>query len=212
MDLKQQVLDKSQELFMRYGIKSITMDDIARELGISKKTLYQVVENKSDLIEQIFQRRIEEEKMDMAHIRDMSEDAVEEILGIANYVIQKLRQLPPAAMYDLQKYYRGTWKQMQSLHQRYIYKLIRDNLERGIRPGVYRSGIDPDIIAKLYVGKTSLVADEDMFPLKDYNIAELFRQYMYYHIRGVASPKGLKLLEIHRPEEFGRAAEEEHSS
>ena len=204
-ELKQQVLDKSKSLFMRYGIKSVTMDDIAREMGISKKTLYQVVENKSDLIEQIFQCHIEEEKRDIDQICEEAGDAVEEMLRIADYVLRKLREMPPAAMYDLRKYYRGTWKQVEALHQRYIYQLIRDNLERGMAQGVYRRSLDPDIIAKIYVGKASLVADEETFPLSDYNIAELFQQYIYYHIHGIASPKGLKLLEAHQTVEGGRS-------
>ncbi len=204
-ELKQQVLDKSKSLFMRYGIKSVTMDDIAREMGISKKTLYQVVENKSDLIEQIFQCHIEEEKKDIDHICQEAGDAVEEMLRIADYVLRKLREMPPAAVYDLRKYYRGTWKQVEALHQRYIYQLIRDNLERGMAQGVYRGTLNPDIIAKLYVGKASLVTDEETFPLSDYNIAELFQQYIDYHIHGIASPRGLKLLEAHQSVEGSRS-------
>lgn len=204
-ELKQQVLDKSKSLFMRYGIKSVTMDDIAREMGISKKTLYQVVENKSDLIERIFQCYIEEEKKDIDQICEEAGDAVEEMLRIADYVLRKLREMPPAAVYDLRKYYRGTWKQVEALHQRYIYQLIRDNLERGMAQGVYRGTLNPDIIAKVYVGKASLVTDEETFPLSDYNIAELFQQYIDYHIHGIASPRGLKLLEAHQSVEGSRS-------
>ncbi len=208
-EVKQQILDKSEELFMRYGIKSVTMDDIARELGISKKTLYQYVANKTELIEQIFHQRIEREKKQMARIRDISADAVEEILKIADYVIAELRQLSPTTMYDLQKYYRGTWCQMDALHQSHVYQLIRDNIERGMEQGVYRHDLDPDIIAKLYVGKTSLVADDELFPLREYNIEELFKQYIHYHIHGIASPKGLRLLEQHLGEAGGATAGEQ---
>lgn len=204
-DVKKQILDKSEELFMRYGIKSVTMDDIARELGISKKTLYQSVENKTELIEQIFHQRIEREKRRMAEIRESSADAVEEILKIADYVIAELRQLSPTTMYDLQKYYRGTWCQMDALHQSHVYQLIRDNIERGMEQGVYRHDLDPDIIAKLYVGKTSLVADDELFPLREYNIEALFKQYIHYHIHGIASPKGLGLLEQHQGKMDGQA-------
>lgn len=197
MEVKQQILTKSEELFMRYGIKSITMDDIARELGISKKTLYQYVENKSDLISQIFQQKIASEKQCMADIRQAATDAVDEILRIARYVIQELRQMSPTTMYDLRKYYRSTWRQMEALHQRHIYQLIRENLERGQAEGLYRSNIDVDIIAKLYVAKTSIVVDEDLFPTQQYNIEKLFAEYMMYHIHGIASAKGLAVLAMH---------------
>lgn len=182
---------------MRYGIKSVTMDDIAREMGISKKTLYQYVENKSDLIGQIFQEKIKNEKQCMADIREAATDAVDEILRIARYVIQELRQMSPTVMYDLRKYYRDTWRQMEALHQRHIYQLIRENLERGQAEGLYRENIDVDIIAKLYVAKTPLVVDEDIFPTREYNVEKLFEEYMMYHIHGIASAEGLALLALH---------------
>lgn len=186
---------------MRYGIKSITMDDIARDMGISKKTLYQYVENKTGLIEQIFEQHIEEEKKVIECIRQNAADAIDEILGIARYVVGKLRELSPTVAYDLQKYYCNTWKQMEALHQRHVYAIIKENLERGIRQGVYRSNLNPDIIAKLYVGKTSLVADEEMFPVREYNIQQLYWEYINYHIRGIASAEGQRLLEKYKAAE-----------
>ena len=201
MDLKQQILTKTAALFMRYGLKSITMDDIARELGISKKTLYQYVDNKTDLIEQIFRQRFDMEKVIMQQIQEQSLDAIDEILKIARYVIEELRQISPTTLYDLQKYYRSTWKLMEATHQEHIYNLIRGNLIRGMKDGNYRTNINPDIIAKLYVGKTSLVVDEDLFPVSEYNSGDLFTEYIYYHIHGVASPSGLQLLEQHLEKE-----------
>ncbi|MCB0585871.1 MAG: TetR/AcrR family transcriptional regulator [Phaeodactylibacter sp.] len=198
MELKQHILNKSYELFMRYGIKSVTMDDIARELGMSKKTLYQYVDNKSDLIEQIFRQHVEEEKRAIERIRSSSADAVDEILKIARYVLEKLRELSPTTVYDLQKYYRNIWKQMDTLHQRHVYTIIRENLERGIRQGVYRSGLNPDIIAKLCVAKTSLAADEEMFPVREYDIKTLYWEYIDYHIHGIASAEGQRLMEKYK--------------
>lgn len=182
---------------MRYGIKSITMDDLSRELGISKKTLYQYIDNKNDLINELFKCRLDEEKVMMEGFQKAATDAIDEILQLARYIIRKLRQLSPTVVYDLQKYYRTTWKEMEALHQKHVYQMIKDNLERGMEQGIYRSEINPDIVAKLYVGKTSLVADEDLFPLRDYDISELFREYMLYHIHGIANEKGKKLLSQH---------------
>ncbi|MEN0003486.1 MAG: TetR/AcrR family transcriptional regulator [Bacteroidota bacterium] len=197
MEVKQQLIQTAHALFMRYGIKSVSMDDIARELGISKKTIYQYVDNKTDLIEQIFRSEIEDDKCMMELIKTQANDAIEEIVKIARFAIKKLRQLSPTTVYDLQKYYLNTWKAMEALHQRHMYQLMRENIELGIRQGVYRQGINPDIIAKLYVAKTSLVADEELFPLGQYNLEELFKEYILYHMHGVASEKGLKILNAH---------------
>lgn len=200
MDSKQQIISKAADLFMRYGIKSVTMDDIARELGISKKTLYEHVSNKSDLIEQIFEQKITEEKEMMTQFRVTSSDAIEEILNITKFVLKTLRHLSPTTVYDLQKYYRSTWKLMESLHCNHYYDLIRDNLERGIAQGVYRDNLNPDIVAKLYVGSSDLVTNDQWFPVRDYRVDDLFIQHMNYHLHGIASAKGLNLLEQHMPE------------
>jgi AcrR family transcriptional regulator len=194
MELKQHILKKAFNLFMRYGIKSITMDDLSRDLGISKKTLYQYVENKADLIEQLFQQHIEEEKRIMAHIQRESVDAIDELLKIARYVMQKLHELSPTTVLDLQKYYPNTWREMEALHQRHVFAIIKQNMERGIREGVYRADMQLDIIAKLYVGKSMLVTDGSLFPASEYDISRLYREYINYHLHGIASPKGLQEL------------------
>ncbi len=202
MDQVSTILASAEKLFMRYGIRSVSMDDIAKELGMSKKTLYQYVENKGDLIESIFENRIDSEKCDMADIIAGAEDAVQEMVQIGNYVIEKLRQLSPNIMFDLQKYYPGTWKKMESLQLKHVYSLIYKNILRGKEEGVYRSNIDPDIVAKLYVAKTSMVVDQDLFPVHQYNMEKLFRQYISYHLHGILSSRGLELMALHLDQEF----------
>jgi len=198
MELKEHILKKSFELFMRYGIKSVTMDDIARELGMSKKTLYQYVDNKADLIQQIFHQHMEEERALMEQIRQQASDAIEQIFTIGKCVVRLLREISPSAIYDLQKYYHHIWKEMDGLHKQDVYKVIRENLQWGINQGVYRSDLNPDIISKLFIGKTSLLVDEEFFPIREYSIGELFEAFINYHIHGIASEKGRQLLAKHQ--------------
>ena len=195
MDIKQNVIQKSYDLYCRYGIKSVTMDDIAREMGMSKKTLYQYFDNKTDLLEQIFLQHIEDEKEMMGSIKTKAADAIEEIVEVGRYVVSLLREVSPTAVYDLQKYYWSIWVELEALHKKYIYESIRENILWGIKQGFYRNNLDADIIAKLFVGKTSLIVDEEMFPSKDYQKGELFQEFINYHIQGIASVKGRQLLE-----------------
>lgn len=194
-----EIIEGAKKLYMRYGIKSVTMDDVARELGISKKTLYQHVENKSDLVSKIIQDHISSEKSCMSEFENDASDPVEHMLMIARYVLQVLREVRPAAMYDLQKYYRDAWKLMDKFHQEHVYKTIKANLESGIELGLYRSDLDPDIIAKIYVGKTMVITDEELFPAIDYDRDTLFSEYITYHLRGILSTKGLQKLETYQP-------------
>lgn len=173
------------------------MDDIAREMGISKKTLYQYVSNKADLIEQIFQAHISEEKCMTESIRSTSSDAMEEMLRIGRYVVGKLRSISPTTVYDLRKYYGSIWKKMEAQMKQHVYGVISDNIERGIRQGIYRDELNPEIIARLYVGKSVLVADEDVFESGRYDLATLQQEYIRYHIYGIASEKGRQLLAKH---------------
>ncbi len=191
------ILRKAFELFMRYGIKSVTMDDIARELGISKKTLYQTVANKADLIAQIFQLHFAEEEQAMATIREQSSDAIEEMLGIGRYVVEKTQGMSPTVVYDLQKYYRSLWDEMQAKMKKNVYSIIIDNLERGIAQGLYRKDMQPDVVARLYVGKTVIAADEETFEACNHDMSTLHRELILYHMHGITSAKGRQLLDKH---------------
>ena len=193
-EAQQSILSLCRDLFMRYGIKSITMDDIARKLGVSKKTLYQYVENKEDLIQQVVYQHTLEEKEAIEQIGLKANNAVEEIYLIAKYVVGLLRQVSPTTMYDLQKYYRNIWDMIEALHQQFVLTIIKANLERGIKEELYRQDLDVDVIAQLYVGNTSMITNEDFFPLKDYARDRIFTEFIKYHIRGIASSKGLKTL------------------
>ena len=194
LDTKTKILVRAEELFLRYGIKSVTMDDISKALGMSKKTLYQYVENKTDLLAQIMAVHIEQDKTSMNAIHAEAANAIDEMLRIAKFVIRDLRRIGPTTMYDLQKYYRDIWDKMEAFHKEYIYTVIKNNLDMGVQQGLYRANINTDVVAKLYVGKTLIVADEEMFPQRDYNREQLFKEYFNYHIHGIASEKGLELL------------------
>jgi AcrR family transcriptional regulator len=197
MQLDNRILTKAESLFFKYGIKSISMDDLSRELGISKKTLYQSVENKKELVIQVFQNLIQKEIAAVISIRKDADDAIDEMIEVARYVIPMLRQISPTLIFDIQKYYRDVWLLCEEFNQQEVFTVIKENIERGIKEGIYREEFHSEIIAKLYVGKTNLVIDEDIFPLKEYNKENLFKEHIQYHIRGIATSKGLKLLEKH---------------
>lgn len=197
MQLDNRILTKAESLFFKYGIKSISMDDLSRELGISKKTLYQSVENKKELVIQVFQNLIQKEIDAVISIRKDADDAIDEMIEVARYVIPMLRQISPTLIFDIQKYYRDVWLLCEEFNQQEVFTVIKENIERGIKEGIYREEFHSEIIAKLYVGKTNIVIDEDIFPLKEYNKENLFKEHIQYHIRGIATSKGLKLLEKH---------------
>jgi AcrR family transcriptional regulator len=197
MDTREKILRKSESMFMRYGIRSVTMDDIAKELGISKKTLYQYVDNKADLIQQIILQFIDQQKQSIDLIREEAGDAIEELLNLARHVITVHRCFRPVTLYDLRKYYQDTWNHMERLKQERIIQMIFENLEKGRTQGLYRSDFDPRIIARIFASKIQMLEDEELFPPSEYDKEVLFREFFLYHIHGVASPKGFENLHQH---------------
>ncbi len=200
MSMDTKIWTKAKELFMKYGIKSVSMDDLSRQLGISKKTLYQFVDNKNGLIRKVIRMHLESEKKEIDAISKESKDAIHEMLMIARHTSIKLREANPSTMYDLQKYYPDSWLEFQSLHEEYVFEVIKNNIIKGIDSGIYRDNIQPDIIAKFYVGKSFILVDDKVFPSSTYRVEELFNEFFSYHIHGIASQKGLELLEKHLKE------------
>lgn len=162
--------------------------------------MYQHVENKADLIQQTIQSHIDEEKEMILRIREMADDAIHEVVILARHITHVFREMPPGLAYDLQKYYRNCWDLMDDYSKTHVYGVIKDNIERGIKQGIYRPNVNPDIIAKLYVNNISVIVDEEVFPLRNYHKENLFIEHINYHLHGIASAKGLKLLEKHMKE------------
>ncbi|MEZ4920419.1 MAG: TetR/AcrR family transcriptional regulator [Saprospiraceae bacterium] len=187
-------LSRTAELFLRYGIKSQTMDDIARELGISKKTLYQFVNNKDDLVMKVIEYHLTLEKNQDACFANEATDAVEEMLLVIENASKDMQLMKANIMYDLEKYHRKAWDSIQEHIRIHLLKEIKRNLERGIREGLYRHDIHPDIMARLHVSHTFLLFDENWFPLDVYPRETLFREYILQYLHGILNDEGRKRL------------------
>ena len=192
---EQKVLTQAEELFMRVGIKSVTMQDLSRELGISKKTLYQYVDNKADLVSKIIFNHAQHEIDEVKKITSASKNAIDEMLGIARFNFKQISVISPTAIYDIKKYYRKSWEVIEKLHQEHSYDVIVENFKRGVKEGLYRNDFDMDIVAKLYGAQTFLMIEEAIFPLRTYNKKHLMNEFIKYHLYGIVSPKGKKILE-----------------
>lgn len=179
---------------MTYGLKSVSMDDLSRKLGISKKTLYQHVGNKEDLVKQVIQKFIEIQQDVIVSIIKDSTDAIEEYLNLSRHFLSTIRQMKPTITYDLQKYYPDSWQIITKDHFNFLKSVIQKNIERGIHQELYRDNVNADIIAKLYISKNHAIANESLFPLQKYSMDELLIEFVRYHLHGIASAKGVKRM------------------
>ncbi len=191
---KENLIQQATFLFMKYGIKSVSMDDISKELGISKKTLYTYVDNKRELVKLITLNMIEMEQAVCNSIKKEATNALDEMLKISRHIIQFIGLMTPSFTYDLQKYYKQCWILIEEEHFSFIESIVKDNLIAGIKEKMYRSNIHPEIAAKLYMAQAKLISDEDIFPGSKFEKVVLFKEMILAHLHGVASDKGLKIL------------------
>ncbi len=189
-----EVFEKIDDLFQRYGIKSVSMDDISRKLGISKKTLYTYVDNKEDLVSKIMSMYLENEQNVCAQIVESSGNAIEEVIGIANHVNKRLAKLNPSLIYDMTKYYPSVWNRFQEHKETFIYDTLYNNIEKGKSEELYMEDVNSEVIAKIYINKMEIFLENKVFPNSEYNLVEVYNEFIKYHIRGISSPRGHKIL------------------
>ena len=192
--MRERILTKAKELFFKFGLRSVSMDDICRELGISKKTLYQHFETKDKLIKEGMTKQMEEDVCMMKNAQTNAFNAIDELLQLSEYVAAMLSELSPTLLYDCQKYYGSIWVEFEKINSEHIYNDIHRNLKRGITEGLYRNDFDIDIITKLYLGLSNNSTNVDIFPPQKYNTKAVFQTHIMYHIRGIATPKGMEVL------------------
>lgn len=196
MNIQDTLLKSAFELFLKYGIKSVSMDDISKNLGISKKTIYTFVENKEELINNVVETHLKQDQIDIATITENSTDAIDEMVSITKHILGFLRKMTPSLIYDLKKYHHGVWTKIESKHFIFIQDVINKNLIRGQQEGVYRQDLDATIISKLYVLQSNTITDEDQFPLATFNRVVLFQEMIRYHLHGIVSDLGRQKLNI----------------
>ncbi|MGB0424529.1 MAG: TetR/AcrR family transcriptional regulator [Flavobacteriales bacterium] len=185
---------RCSEVFMRFGIKSVNMDDLARHLGVSKKTLYKHVKDKNDLVLKTFQyhQTIEDETIEAICAKNMN--AIDESFEVMKFIHQMLKGLHPSIMYDIEKYHPEVCKSMMDKQHSSIYRVLLSNMTKGQAEGLYRDDFNPEVVAKIYIASVDAIFDFNMFPVEGTSRSELYLEIFRYHIRGIASMKGVEYL------------------
>lgn len=192
--MKEKILLGATELFLNYGFKSVTMDDIANTLGISKKTIYQHFDNKTMLVEASTFYLFEVISTGIDHISSLEMNPIEEIYSIKKFVMQHLKDEKSSPQYQLQKYYPKIFKTLKDKQFNLMQTCVVANLTRGIKQGLYRNSINVDFIARIYFNSMLAIKDIDLFPNQQFSMNMLMSNYLEYHLRGISSPKGLETL------------------
>lgn len=183
-----------RDLFVKFGIKSLTMDDIARQLGISKKTLYLSFSNKKDLVKKVMEYQISNIQCDVVEMCSGEGNAIEELMGIGKKVNEGLSDAHPSIMFDIQKYYPQAWKVLMNHKEEFVFNKMLTNLYDGIEQGLYRENLNPEVITKAFMVMTEAMMSNQLAIPGKFNFQELHLELMRYHIRGIANGKGREYL------------------
>ncbi len=187
------LLEKVSNLYNRYGIRSITMDDVARELGISKKTLYKFVSDKSDLVEKVMLFELLNKRVNPGDFENRN--AIEDLFEVHSMINRIIRETNPSKEYDLQKYYPEINRKIHDIKREKTMKSILHNIRKGKKEGLFREDLNEEIISKMYLLRMGQILNDEFVSVKEYTSSKFIFEMFIYHIRGIATQKGVEFLE-----------------
>ena len=194
------ILDKTVELFYEFGIRNLNMDDISRSLGISKKTLYQYVKSKEDLIEKLFYYDEMKWNLEFSKIKVDELNAIEILLKVSLMVYEEMGKLNPKIKFELKKYYEPIYYQFMVRKQNHIFSQMSKNILKGIGEGLYRSDVNVELAAGLYVRNLVDMHNKDYCMIENITFDQLFQVMFENHIRAISTPEGIAYFEKRKAE------------
>ena len=194
MEIQERIRQKADELFRRYGIRSVTMDEIATQLGMSKKTIYQYFADKDQLVDAVAMDEINYSQECCLKDAEVSANAIEEIFRVMDFVEVMFRSMNPSMLHDLEKYHPMGYKKFLEHKNKFLYEMIKRNIERGIKEELYRPEVDVEIMSRYRIEGMMLLFNADLFPTSKFNLVKLQQEILEHFLYGLATSKGTKLI------------------
>lgn len=194
MDIQEHIITESDNLFCQYGIKSVTMDDIAGKLGISKKTIYQHFKDKNALVIEIFRNKLDTQGCKMHENVSQSIDAVHEVFSAVTLTRSLLSKMNPTLFYDLQKYHPLAWKEFKVFREKELYQVIFENLKRGLKEGYYRPEINLEVLTRMRIEQIDMIFNQVAYPISEFNLSQVLIEITEHFLYGICTPQGHELI------------------
>jgi AcrR family transcriptional regulator len=198
MSQTDRIIEGSLELFLQAGIKSVTMDDIAKHLGMSKKTIYQFFKDKNELVIALIKKRLQDDERDMSEMIGKSSNVMEEMINMMKCSEEIFSRANPIVIHDLQKYHPEAWKEFQNFKAEVIVRTLEELLTKGIKQGYIRPDIDVKIIARMRVMQVETGFNTSIFPANEFNLWKVQSQLLEHFNFGICTLKGYKLLDEYK--------------
>ncbi len=189
------IVERVAKLYCEYGIKSVSMDDIAHTLTISKKTLYNYFKDKQELVWAVLEHLNEEKQIDFSIHENSDVNAIEELFYYYEIQVEMIKNHKPAFVYDLKKYYPEIYVHFQKVKHNRILESVKNNLIKGKKEGYYRNDLNEDIISRLTLMRIEGLLNSDIFSIEELVSTNLFSEIYRYHLYGIVNDKGRAILQ-----------------
>lgn len=201
--MKENIIHTATELFLNQGFKSVTMDEIAQELTMSKKTLYQHYNNKETIVAVVVDQLFENICSVIDDICALKANPIKEVYEIKKQVMHHLKDEASAPMHQLQKYYPKIYNSLKARQFHYMQECVVANIKRGLDEGLFRPNINVEFVSRIYFNGVTGIKDSALFPTSMFGPKEIFENFLEYHLRGIVTPKGRTILNnlIHSTED-----------
>jgi len=189
-----ELLTGCEHAFRKFGVRAVSMDDLASQLGVSKKTLYRYFKDKADLVLQVFNQACERQKARTEILSDGGFNAIDAVIAVMEYFQSELREMHPSMLFDLQKYYPEAMNRLHTHKMVAMQGYLLRNIERGQTEGLYRADFDAKLVSRLHMAMVQTMTDPSTIHEFGRPLSELQKELHTYHLRGIATDQGLEYL------------------
>jgi len=195
---KERILKTASDLFIKFGIRSISMDDIAQHLGMSKKTIYQYFADKDEIVTLAIEVYLANEKETLRTIREEANNTVDLLIRVNNYLRRNIKDNTAPVLHELKKYHNNAWAVLEEFRNDFMFDLIRNSIAEGIDKGYVRPEVDAEIVSRIRLQEAQIAFDEEIFPTAKFDLMLVSDNLLDHFVYGITTDKGRKLYQKHK--------------
>tara|TARA_B100000676_G_C18016055_1_gene809743 strand:- start:890 stop:1606 length:717 start_codon:yes stop_codon:yes gene_type:complete len=188
------LLERVNEVYLKRGVKRTTMDDMAKAINVSKKTLYKYVKNRKELVMKSTFFHVSRDREKVIQIQNKNLNPIKEQYELAKFVIETVSKVNPVLHSDLEYNYPEAWVYLNEYFNGFVYESLYQNLIRGQKVGVYHKQFKPEIVARFFATRIDIIFDGELFPSYEFNFKDIYIEYLMYHMNSIVSDEGKRIL------------------
>jgi TetR/AcrR family transcriptional regulator, cholesterol catabolism regulator len=196
MDIRDRIIEEASESFMTYGIRSVTMDSLANQLGMSKRTIYEIFSDKDELLMAVLNRMSQVHKEMIKKVLDDSENSIDAIFRLLEMNRDNIQSMSPVFISDLKKYHHEVLMNKADMSEMPDYRNHKEVIEKGIAENLFREDINPDLVNRCLYNLGRSIMDNNTYPYTQFTRSDVIHNIFINYLRGISTPKGLELINL----------------